>query len=76
MNKPHRLYVLMDNYFDRRDDVHFRVNGVQDIKGFVDSESFYYLVFGSESPVGINNSEVGGDLLRFDNSCEILKELE
>ncbi|XP_071544735.1 uncharacterized protein [Panulirus ornatus] len=47
------LFVLMDNYFDRRDDVHFKVKGVQDIKGFADSESFYYLVLGLESPQGL-----------------------
>ncbi|XP_042218448.1 uncharacterized protein LOC121863747 [Homarus americanus] len=41
------LYVLIDNYFDRRDDVQLKMKGVQDITGFTDSKSFYYLVFGS-----------------------------
>ncbi|XP_045619429.2 LOW QUALITY PROTEIN: uncharacterized protein [Procambarus clarkii] len=47
-----RLYELVDNYFDHRDDVQFHVKGVQDISGFRDEETFYYIVFGMESPDG------------------------
>ncbi|XP_069957094.1 uncharacterized protein [Cherax quadricarinatus] len=60
------LYVLIDNYFDRRDDIKFRVRGVQDITGFKHGETSYYLVFGLESP------EAGFEVYQLDTEMDFI----
>ncbi|KAG7170903.1 putative polehole-like 1, partial [Homarus americanus] len=77
---PNRLYVLIDNYFDRRDDVQLKMKGVQDITGFTDSKSFYYLVFGSgpQGKITLYSDDMTGHYFptfTIDTGCHTVQDL-